>query len=186
MLSEAFMLKYIPNLLTTFRLLLVPVFVWFFWSDREDALMMALFIYLLAGVTDVLDGFIARRYQLVTKIGTVLDPLADKMMLMTALVCLFLKSLIPLIVLLIMLLKELFLILAAIVLFFSKDKVVIPANKLGKAATLLFTLTVALLLMQVPPWITMLLIILAIGMKLIAFSSYVKTYFQSVRHAQHT
>jgi cardiolipin synthase len=180
------MLKHIPNFLTTFRLALVPIFVWFFWSDREDALIMALFIYLLAGLTDVLDGFIARRFQLITKIGTVLDPLADKMMLMTALVCLFLKSLIPFIVLLIMILKELFLILGAIYLFFSKDKVVIPANKLGKAATILFTLTVALLLIQVPNWITMLLIVLAIAMKLVAFTSYIKTYFKSVRHAQQT
>ena len=75
----------LPNILTTIRLLLIPVFVLVFFSYGTQGLIYGAIIFLIAGFTDVLDGHIARKFNLVTKYGIVLDPLADKLMLLTVL-----------------------------------------------------------------------------------------------------
>ncbi len=168
--------RYIPNLLSAFRLCLIPVFIIFFLSSEPAHHWIPLGVFLLATVTDVLDGYIARHYNLITKIGTVLDPLADKMMLITVLTCLYLESKIPFLIISIMALKELFMILAGLYLFFIKDKIVIPANKLGKAATILFFLAIVLVLLNVPILITYTILFVALAMKFIALFSYIKAY----------
>ena len=76
----------IPNLLSLFRLLLVPVIAWLYcW--KADYLLTA-FVLLLSGVTDIADGLIARRFNMVSDLGKVLDPVADKLTQTAALVCL--------------------------------------------------------------------------------------------------
>ena len=62
----------VPNLLSLFRILLIPIFVWLYMS-QEDYFYAAL-IVVLSGITDILDGFIARRFNLITRLGKVLDP----------------------------------------------------------------------------------------------------------------
>lgn len=76
----------IPNLLTVFRLLLVPVIVWLYCGKRDYPL--AAWALVLSGVTDVADGFIARRFGMVSDLGKVLDPIADKLTQTAALGCL--------------------------------------------------------------------------------------------------
>ncbi|MBR2181146.1 MAG: CDP-alcohol phosphatidyltransferase family protein, partial [Oscillospiraceae bacterium] len=85
----------IPNLLSIFRMCLVPVFVVVFFSDSPHAYAYAAGVYALAGITDVLDGIIARKFNLITKLGKILDPLADKMMTITVFVCISIAGLIP-------------------------------------------------------------------------------------------
>ena len=70
----------VPNIITVFRILLIPVFVTQLFSGHYYA---AFCLLLLSGLTDVLDGFIARKFNMVTKLGTVLDPLADKLVQFT-------------------------------------------------------------------------------------------------------
>ena len=72
----------IPNLLTGIRFLLIPVFFLVFYSDMPNNITAATFVFILAGITDILDGYIARRYNMVTRWGIVFDPLADKLMLL--------------------------------------------------------------------------------------------------------
>lgn len=168
--------RYIPNLLSAFRLILIPVFVFFFVSPNPAHHWFPLGVFLLATATDVLDGYIARRFNLITKIGTVLDPLADKMMLLTVLLCLYLENQIPLLILSILALKEFFMILSGLYLFFIKDKIVIPANKLGKSATILFFLAIVLVLLNFPIVITYTVLFIALSMKFVALSSYIKAY----------
>ena len=78
----------IPNLLTSLRILLIPVFVLFFYLHASWAREAATTVFVLAAITDWLDGYIARRMQLVSALGAFLDPVADKLMVATALVLL--------------------------------------------------------------------------------------------------
>ncbi len=76
----------IPNLLSVFRILLIPLIVWLY-CGKQDYLLAA-WVLLLSGVTDIADGFIARRFRMVSDLGKVLDPIADKLTQTAALVCL--------------------------------------------------------------------------------------------------
>lgn len=126
----------LPNSLTIFRLLLIPVFILVFFSGIHNSLIISLIIFFIAGCSDVLDGYIARKYNLITKIGTVLDPLADKLMLITVLTCLLIKGFIPSFVVIVITIKEVFMILSGILLY--KKGTVIPSNRFGKVSTVLF------------------------------------------------
>lgn len=76
----------IPNILTSFRIALIPVFLIVFYLPFEEARFWAAFIFWLAAITDALDGFIARRFNQFTEFGAFLDPVADKAMVVAALV----------------------------------------------------------------------------------------------------
>jgi len=130
----------IPNLLTLFRLFLIPVFVFIFFLGVESSLLYSIYVFLLAGFTDVLDGYIARRFNMNTKWGTVMDPLADKLMLTAVLTCLVIANLAPLWVLLVITAKELFMIIAGTILY--RNNSVIPANSFGKISTFLFYISI--------------------------------------------
>ena len=76
----------IPNLLSMFRILLIPLIVWLYCGRQDYAL--AAWVLLLSGATDIADGFIARRFHMVSDLGKVLDPIADKLTQTAALICL--------------------------------------------------------------------------------------------------
>ena len=80
-------MRHLPNILSGMRLILVGVFVMLF---RAGRILPALCIFLLAFFTDILDGYLARAHGWVTDIGKLLDPLADKMMTLAALGCIYL------------------------------------------------------------------------------------------------
>ena len=130
----------VPNLLTVFRLFLIPIFVLVFFLSSPPNLLLSVCVFLLAGFTDVLDGFIARKYKLVTDWGTVADPFADKLMLITVLTCLVLAHYLPLWVLLVILCKEGFMIIVGLRLY--KKGTVIPSNVFGKLSTIFFYLSI--------------------------------------------
>lgn len=132
----------IPNILTLIRLGLIPIFVLVFFTT--DKLFYPIIIFIIAGITDITDGYIARKYNKVTKTGIVLDPIADKLMLITVLLCLNYKNFIPYWVPVIVIIKELAMIMGGI-LIYNKDYTVIPANFFGKIATLLFYISVFIL-----------------------------------------
>jgi len=82
----------LPNLLTVFRMVLIPVFASLLFYQR---FVLALVVFVLAGVTDGLDGLLARRFNQKSQLGTILDPIADKLMLVTAFVVLSMRSVFP-------------------------------------------------------------------------------------------
>jgi cardiolipin synthase len=82
----------VPNLLTVFRMVLIPVFVSLLFYQRFN---LALTIFVLAGVTDGLDGLLARRFDQKSQLGTILDPIADKLMLVTSFVVLSMRAVFP-------------------------------------------------------------------------------------------
>ncbi len=115
----------------------------------QAALLM---LFLLAGLSDVLDGFLARRLDIISNFGKVMDPVADKLMLLTIVVCLFMGGDLPLWIIVIILAKEAAMLLGGAVLL--KRKIIIPANAVGKIGTALFTLAVffAFLKQYTDPW----------------------------------
>ena len=82
----------VPNLLTIFRMVLIPVFVSLLFYQR---FVLALAVFILAGITDGLDGLLARRFDQKSQLGTILDPIADKMMMITSFVVLSMRSVFP-------------------------------------------------------------------------------------------
>ena len=82
----------VPNMLTVFRMVLIPVFVTLLFYQR---FVLALAVFVTAGLTDGLDGILARRFQQESQLGTVLDPIADKLMMVTAFIVLSMRSIFP-------------------------------------------------------------------------------------------
>jgi cardiolipin synthase len=82
----------VPNLLTIFRMVLIPVFVTLLFYQR---FVWALAVFVVAGLTDGLDGLLARRFQQQSQLGTILDPIADKLMMVTAFIVLSMRSVFP-------------------------------------------------------------------------------------------
>ncbi|MHC1721086.1 MAG: CDP-diacylglycerol--glycerol-3-phosphate 3-phosphatidyltransferase [Clostridiaceae bacterium] len=172
-------MKYLPNIITIIRLILIPIFVFFFFSPIMYNHIYALAIFLIAGLTDLLDGYIARKYNVITDLGKVLDPLADKLMLLTALACLSIYGIIPLWVLMLMVFLEGLLIIAGVYLYYNKVRVVVPANKLGKSATVLFAVAVVLMVMLPGLTVTWIILAAAVAAKLISFLYYTKDFINS-------
>lgn len=162
----------IPNILTLLRFLLIPAFVMVFFSQNNHHLLWAMMIFLLAGATDLLDGYIARKYNLITKLGTLMDPLADKLMIITVLVCFALRSYIPFWIAAIVIVKEAAMILGSIHLYYSKHNIVIPANHFGKAATAAFYLAVIIISIGGNSLAGRLAVYAALGLTVAALFSY--------------
>jgi len=170
-------MKNIPNILTTIRFFLVPIFPVVYFSDLKNAHYIALVIFVVAGITDFLDGYIARKYDLISKIGTVMDPLADKFMQLTALTSLTLAKALPLWILIIFLAKEFFMIATGTILYWRKEnKMVIPSHVIGKIATIVSSLAVILLIIFPSNQICIGVAIIALLLKLIALTMYIRIY----------
>lgn len=119
----------IPNILSFIRLMLIPVVVILV---ELDEMIPALIVFLLACATDVVDGFIARHYHLQTRLGTWLDPLADKLMAMSVLLMFTKKKIFPMFVLITILLKELLMLIGGGMAI--KNGHTVPSNVFGKIA----------------------------------------------------
>lgn len=134
-------LKNIPNILSTIRILLVFVFVFVLFGLNSP--VGALIVFLVAGATDVVDGFLARRFNWITNLGKILDPLADKLMQCTVLVCLCIKDIIPLWFVIPFFLKEGTTLLIGLIVI-KRRNVVVVSKWYGKAAVCLFYATVVI------------------------------------------
>lgn len=130
----------VPNALTMLRMLMIPVYVAQFVNGYK---YWALFTFLLAGATDVADGMIARRFHLITDFGKLMDPLADKLMGVTALLSMTIgaesiPAVVPWAVVIVIFGKELLMVLGGIVML--KKRIVVYSKPIGKAAQALLTL----------------------------------------------
>ena len=142
----------IPNMLTTIRILLVPLFLIFLLVDSIQSFFWALFFFCIASFTDFLDGYIARKYNLVTKIGKLIDPLADKILTASAFIALaYLQLINPWIVIAIISREFIVSIFRAVA---ASEGKVIAASVYGKFKTIFQMSTIiAILLMPFFSWI---------------------------------
>lgn len=173
----------VPNTLSLFRLLLVPAFAYLFFQDFAGAQYWAAGVYTLAFLTDVADGYIARHFNQVTKLGRILDPLADKLMTFTVIVCITVAQIIPVWAVVIFFVKEAAMLVGGGIML-KKTKDVIPANWLGKSSTGVFFVVCAALVLfpTIPrPWATG-LISLALALTVAALVNYLRLYLDVLFH----
>jgi cardiolipin synthase len=123
--------------LSVVRLALVPVFVYLFFACYETQIYLPLFVFAFAGMTDVADGYLARKNNWVTNFGKFLDPLADKLLQCSVLVCFMIKDIVPWWLAGMFILKELFMMGGALVVL-KKIKVTVKSNWYGKFTTGVF------------------------------------------------
>ncbi|MBQ5330480.1 MAG: CDP-diacylglycerol--glycerol-3-phosphate 3-phosphatidyltransferase [Oscillospiraceae bacterium] len=135
----------LPNKLTVARIVLVPFFVFFLLTDILPASkLLALIVFVLASVTDALDGHIARSRNLVTTFGKFLDPLADKVLVISALVCFIELGTVSSVPVLIIIAREFM--VSGLRLVTADKGVVVPANIWGKLKTAFTMVTIVLIL----------------------------------------
>lgn len=168
----------IPNILTVLRFVLIPFFGYYLYYQQYH---LAVVIFLLGGLTDVLDGYIARRFNLITSWGKLADPLADKLMQMTALILLTVHQSIPLYILIIVAAKEALMGLGSILLY-KQDNYVVSSNWYGKTATVIFYLAIVMVLFKVP--YSNMFITIAVLATLFALIMYSRTYINVKKMAK--
>lgn len=131
------------------RFAMVPTYLLIYFSDIPGKNYWAVGVVLLAGLTDVLDGYIARKYKLITQMGIMLDPLADKLMMFVVFLSLFISQKISFWAAAAIIFRDLSMILFSVIFHFSGKKTV-PANFLGKLTTILFYVVLLLLMIDIP------------------------------------
>lgn len=151
------MLKHIPNALTIVRFLLIPIIII---TCAQGNYIGTIILLTLSGITDILDGTIARKYNFITDFGKLMDPLADKLTQISLLTTLFIKNIIPMWILIIVVLKEFFMVSGASFLY--GKELVVSSKWYGKLATVLFyvAMVLSLVLEQIGPLIENVLTIL--------------------------
>jgi len=162
----------LPNKLTTLRVIMIPFFVFFLlWQNGENRTfrIIALALFIIASLTDLLDGKIARKYNLVTNFGKFMDPLADKLLVCSALICLIELNALPAWMVIVIISREF--IISGFRLIASDNGVVIAASYWGKFKTTFQMVSVVLLILDIPAlafvtticvWIALLLTIVSL------------------------
>lgn len=128
----------VPNMLSLFRLLLVPALIITYFCVPGTNHVVALVIFLVASITDFLDGIIARATNQITPIGTVLDPFADKLLKIATLVCFCIDGVLPVWLVVLLIFIDLAMIIAGVCLF--KKQITIPSNIIGKSGTMIVSI----------------------------------------------
>ena len=135
----------LPNKLTLLRILLIPVFIIIMMSNITNHYLIACLIFIISSITDALDGYIARKNNLVTDFGKFMDPLADKLLVISALICMIESNLVAGWMVIIIVARELTVsILRAIA---AADGKVIAASGGGKIKTISQMLAIIILLL---------------------------------------
>lgn len=169
----------IPNLLSLFRLVLIPVYAILYLTAKEDyQFVLAGVVLAVSCLTDMIDGKIARRFNMITTLGKILDPLADKLTQLTLTVCLSLKYPVLYPVLGLFILKELFQLVLG-VFFLRKGKMLPGALMAGKVCTtiLFISLITMVLIPRIDPTAVRLIAAVDALFLTISFVSYAMAYF---------
>lgn len=134
----------VPNLLSLLRLLGIPLFLWLILVQRADGWAFAVLV--LAGLTDWLDGRIARRFHQISRLGQILDPAADRLYILATVIALMVRGVIPVWLVIILVARDVF--MAAQVPFLrTRGYTSLPVHFVGKAATFCLLLAFPLVLL---------------------------------------
>ena len=167
----------LPNKLTIFRIILIPFFVFFLLAPYCEGYgnYIAVAIFIVASLTDLLDGKIARKYKLVTNFGKFMDPLADKLLVCSAMICLIELDSIPSWVVIIIISREF--IISGFRLVASDNGVVIAASYWGKFKTTFQMLMVIVLILNIKTpffnYLGIILIVIATTLTIISLIDYI-------------
>ena len=178
----------LPNKLTLFRVVLIPFFCFFLLSGLfgRAGSIIALIIFIVASLTDLLDGKIARKYNLVTNFGKFMDPLADKLLVCSAMICLTDMGKLPAWIVIIIIAREF--IISGFRLIAADNNVVIAASMWGKTKTVSQMGMIILLLLDLPfAWyqiLTTIIIYVALILTVISLIDYLVKNKEVMRDPQ--
>jgi len=175
--------KVVPNILSVFRICLVPVFIAAYFLDDRDIRFYAILVFAIAGLSDILDGYLARRFKAQSKLGMLLDPLGDKLMTFTVLICIAISMPIILWAVIIFFIKEVLMGIGGLLIHKKAHIELPPANIIGKISTVVFSL-VCLTLMLFSNLsnaddfksLAIILVSVATGLALAALASYIISF----------
>lgn len=172
----------IPNILSLIRIVLVPLFVYLYLNEQKG---LAILVLLLSGVSDAVDGFIARHFQMITELGKILDPVADKLNQGAIAICLAINfpQVAPLFAIFVM--KELCMLIGGLYLL-QQGKKPIAAQWWGKLATVVFYTVMAAILVfgdnavgfQMSDTMITVLVAIAAAFMLYSFINYIPVFLK--------
>lgn len=136
----------LPNLITGLRILLIPVFLFLFLTPTPTRALWAAIVFVLASTTDLLDGYIARKMEQVTSLGKLLDPIADKLLVLSALVLLVQFQRVPAFLAILLIGREMT--ITGLRLIAANQGLIIPAERLGKFKTFIQVVSITLLILD--------------------------------------
>ena len=166
----------LPNKLTILRVIMIPFFVAFLMLENganTTYRYIAAALFIIASLTDLLDGKIARKYNLVTNFGKFMDPLADKLLVCSALICMIELGQLPAWMVIIIISREF--IISGFRLVASDNGVVIAASYWGKFKTTFQMIGVVLLILNIPAlsMVTDIVIWIAVALTVISLADYI-------------
>ncbi|MCD8398248.1 MAG: CDP-alcohol phosphatidyltransferase family protein [Lachnospiraceae bacterium] len=163
----------IPNAMSLFRIVLIPVIVWLYIGKKQY--LYAFLGLLLSGATDLLDGWVARKFHMVSKLGKVLDPIADKLTQVSLLICIMMEHSRVTILVVLMFIKEFIMAVTGLKVV-KKTGEPYSAKWHGKVNTFLLDFTVILhvLWREIPEWLSTALTVICTGFMLFSLAEYWK------------
>jgi len=176
-------MKAIPNILSVFRICLVPVFAVVYFSDDGDIKYYAILVYAIAGLSDFLDGFFARRLEAQSSLGKLLDPLGDKLMTFTVMTCITITRPILIWAVVVFFIKEALMGIGGLIIHKKAHIELPPANFIGKSSTVVFFIVCVTLLIfsKLSNTVAIALISIAISLALMALTSYIISYIKIMK-----
>ena len=180
-------MKYVPNILSFIRLAMCPVFIWSFFNCARE---IAFLIFALASILDVIDGYIARKFNCISNLGKIIDPVADKALQLSAVLCLTIQGILPLWVMLVLAGKELFTVLGG-GLASKRMKRMVVSNPIGKLASFLITFSMCLLffvdgVLSVAKNFVYITLYVSIVLTFLALISYVVIALRAIKEVEET
>ncbi len=173
----------IPNLLSVFRLVLIPVFILVYLGGRKYSGPVAALVLLISGLTDMADGTIARHYHMITRLGCILDPLADKLTQAAICVSLVIRIHRPELdwILVLLILKEAVMIGAGANII-RKGRAMMPSRWFGKMATVVSYSAMMLIIgAELPPVAVNVLLWVVLGVMIFSLLMYAPFFFRIIR-----
>lgn len=170
----------LPNIISAFRIVLIPVFAVLYFSNIEKNYIYAFAVLALSALSDVTDGFIARRFNMISELGKVLDPIADKLTQVALALCLCFKHRLLFPVLIVLVTKELLTAVAA-ALWFKNGMKAFSARWWGKVSTLVLYASfmyyvICDILNFMCVYVEITLTVAAIAFMMLSMCGYIKTY----------
>jgi cardiolipin synthase len=172
---EVSMLLNYPNTLTIVRLVLIPVYLYFFLTG--EYILSGVF-FSISGLTDFLDGYLARKYNMITDLGRLLDPLADKLTLISILAVLIYMDLLPKVITITLLTREVFVLFGSGIMYLMGKDLIQPTF-LGKLSIFLLYVAIAANLLEIQ-FFNMILFYVVIPINIISALDYIRNAYQKM------
>lgn len=174
----------IPNMISVFRIILIPIFIYMYLNAKNNTeIIYSALVLILSGFTDLFDGLIARKFNMITDLGKILDPIADKLTQVAVVVCIAIKmrNLMLACALALFVIKEVLMLIGGMIMLKNKVKIG-GARWYGKVATGVFYIVmVAIALFDLSDTTNLILVLVAAAFMVFAFTQYIKVYIKCMQ-----